>query len=69
MIERLLDGGISHEDEVTEFEVILDDGGGGMLLFEMDCGFNSSGVHIRGKCCQIGLPFLQGDSMLSNEVG
>ena len=62
MIQRLLDGGISDQDEVTEFEVVLDDGGG-MLLFETDCG-----VDIGGKCCQVGPMFLQGNSMLSNEV-
>ena len=35
-----------------------------MLLLEMDCSIN-----IGGKCCQMGLSFLQGDSTLSNEVG
>ena len=39
MIEGLLDSGISDEDEVAKFEVILDNGGG-MLLFEMDRGFD-----------------------------
>ena len=41
MIERLLNGSISDEDEVTEFEVIFDDGGS-MLLFETDHGFDLS---------------------------
>ena len=68
VIVRLLDGGISDEDEVAEFEVILDNGGG-MLLFEMDCGFDSSSVNVRGKCCQMGPLFLQGNSVLSNKVG
>ena len=68
VIVRLLDGGISDEDEVAEFEVILDNGGG-MLLFEMDCGFDLSGVHVGGKCCQVRPTFLQGDITLSNEVG
>ena len=53
-IERLLNGGISDQDKVTEFEVELDYGGG-MLLFEMDCGFDLSGINIRGECCQMGL--------------
>ena len=48
MIERLLDGGISNEDEVTEFEVVLDNGGC-MLLFETDRGLDSCGVHIGGE--------------------
>ena len=61
-IERLLDGSISDEDEV-----ILDDCGG-MLLFEMDFGFDSSGIHIGGECCQVRLMFLQGNSMPSNKV-
>ena len=67
-IERFLDSGISDEDKVAKFEVILDDGGG-MLLFEMDCGFDLSGIDIGGECCQVRPTFLQGDSMLSNEVG
>ena len=66
-IERLLDGGISDEDEVAEFEVILDDGGG-MLLFETDHSFDSSSVHIRGECCQMRPTFLQGNGMPSNKV-
>ena len=66
-IERLLDGGISDQNEVAEFEVTLDDGGG-MLLFETDCGFDPCGVYIRGECCQVRLTFLQGDSMPSDEV-
>ena len=65
-IERLLDSGISDEDEVTEFEVVLDDGGG-MLLFEADHGFDSSGVHIGGECCQVRPTFLEGNSVPSNE--
>ena len=39
-----------------------------MLLFEMDHGFDLSGVHVGGKRCQVRLTFLQGDSMLSNKV-
>ena len=67
-IERLLDGSISDEDQVTEFVVVLDDGGG-MLLFKMDHSFDSSSIHIGGKCCQVRSMFLQGDSALSNKVG
>ena len=52
-IERLLDSGISDEDEVAEFEVVLDDRGG-MLLFETDRGLDSSGVDVGGECCQVG---------------
>ena len=66
VIERLLDSGISDEDEVTEFEVVLDNGGG-MLLFETDRGFDSSGVDVGGECCQVRPMFLQGDSAPSNE--
>ena len=62
MIERLLNGSISDENEVAEFEVILDDGGG-MLLFEM-----GRGVHIRGECCKVRPTFLQGNSAPSNKV-
>ena len=62
-IERFLHSGISDEDEVTEFEVILDDGGG-MLMFKSDRGLDS-----RGECCQVRLTFLKGDSTPSNEVG
>ena len=68
VIERLLDSGVSDEDEVAEFEVVVDDGGG-MLLFKVACDFDSSGIDIRGKCCQVRLTFLKGNSMLSNEVG
>ena len=67
-IERLLDSGISDEYEVTESEVILDDGGG-MLLFKMDHSFDSSSVDVGDKCCQVRLTFLEGDSALSNKVG
>ena len=67
-IERLLDSGISDEDKVAEFEVILDDGGG-MLLFEMDHGFDSRSIDVGGECCQVRLTFLEGDSAPSNEVG
>ena len=67
-IERFLDGGISDEDKVAECEVVLDDGGG-MLLFETDHSFDLSGVHVGGECCQVRPTFLQGDSVLSNEVG
>ena len=66
-IEGLLDSGISHEDEVAECEVVLDDGSG-MLLFETDRGFDSSGVDIGGKCCQVRPTLLEGDSAPSNEV-
>ena len=67
-IEGFLNSSISDEDEVANCEVVLDDGGG-MLLFEMDRGFDLSGVHIGGECCQVRPTFLQGDSTLSNEVG
>ena len=67
-IEGLLDSGISDEDEVAECEVILDDGSG-MLLVETDRGFDSSGVDVRGECCQVRPTFLQGDCAPSNEVG
>ena len=67
-IEGFLDSGISDEDEVADCEVILDDGRG-MLLFETDCGFDVSGIHVRGECCQVRPAFLKGDSMPSNEVG
>ena len=67
-IERFLDSGISDKDEVAGFEVVLDDGGS-MLLFKMDRSFDSSGVDVRGECCQVRLTFLKGDSMPSNEVG
>ena len=40
-----------------------------MLLFEMNCGFDSSGVHIRGEHCQVRSTFLQSDSVPSNKVG
>ena len=66
-IERFLDSGIPDEDEVAELEVVLDNGGG-MLLFEMDRGLNSSGVDVGGECCQVRPTFLQGDSAPSNEV-
>ena len=66
-IERLFDSGISDEDEVAKFEVVLDDHGG-MLLFETDCSLDSSGIDVGGECCQVRLAFLQGDSMLSNQV-
>ena len=67
-IERLLDSGISDEDEVAKSEVILDNGSS-MLLFEMDCSFDLSGIDVRVECCQVRPMFLKGDSMLSNEVG
>ena len=41
-IEWLHDGSISDQDEVTEFEVVLDDGGS-MLMFKMNHGFDLSG--------------------------
>ena len=68
VIKRLLNGSISDEDEVTKFEVVLDDGGS-MLLFETDHGFDLSSVHAQGECCQVRLMFLQGDGMPSNKVG
>ena len=67
-IERLLDSGVSDEDEVAECEVVLDDGGG-MLLFEMDRGFDLSGVDVGGECCQVRPAFLKSDGTLGNEVG
>ena len=51
-IERFLDSSIPDEDEVAEFEVVLDNGGG-MLLFETDHSLNSSGVDVGGECCQV----------------
>ena len=68
VIERLLDSSISDEDKVAEFEVVVDDGGS-MLLFKTDCGFDLSGVHIGGECCQVRLTFLQGNGPPSNKVG
>ena len=67
VIERLLDSSISDEDEVTEFQVVGDDGGS-MLLFKMDCSFDSSGVDVGGECSQVRPTLLEGDSALSNEV-
>ena len=67
-IERLLNSGIYDEDEVTECEVVLDDGGG-MLLFKLHCGLDSSGIDVGGECCQVRPMFLQGDSAPSNQVG
>ena len=67
-IERLLNSGISDEDEVAEIEVVLDDGGS-MLLFKMDHSLDLSGVDIGGECCQVRPMFLQGDSAPSNQVG
>ena len=66
-IQGLLDGGISDEDKVAKLEVVHDDGGG-MLLFKMDGGFDSSSVDVRGECCQVRLVILQGDGALSNKV-
>ena len=37
-----------------------------MLMFEMDHGFDLSGVHIGGECYQVRSMFLQGDSMPSS---
>ena len=65
VIERLLDSGVSDEHEVAELEVVLDDGGG-MLLFEMDCSFDSSGVDIGGECSQVRSTFLKSNSMPSD---
>ena len=67
-IERLLNSGVSDEDEVAECEVVLDDGGS-MLLFETDRGFDSSGIDVGGEYCQVRPTFLQGDSTPSNQVG
>ena len=67
-IERLLNSGISDEDKVAEFEVVVDDGGS-MLLFEMDCGFDPCGVHVGGECCKVRPMFLVGDSAPSKKVG
>ena len=67
-IERLLNSGVSDEDEVTEFEVVLDDRGG-MLLFKTDRSFDTSSVDVGGECCQVRPMFLEGNSMPSNEVG
>ena len=66
-IERLLNGSISDEDKVAKFEVVLGDGGG-MLLFETDRCFDSSGVHVGGECCQVRSTFMQGDGAPSNKV-
>ena len=66
-IEGFLDSGISDEDEVADCEVVLDNGRG-MLLFKTDRGFDASGVHIRGECCQVRPAFLKGNSTLSNQV-
>ena len=66
-IKGLLDSSVSDEDEVAEFEVVLDDGGG-MPLFETDHGFDSSGVDVGGECSQVRPLFLQGDSTPSNQV-
>ena len=63
VIERLLNSGISDEDEVAKFEVVVDNGSS-MLLFETDCGMD-----IGGKCCQVRPPFLKGNSAPSNKVG
>ena len=67
-IGRLLNSGISDEDKVTEFEVILDDRGS-MLLFETDCGFDMSSIYVGGERSQVRPTFLKGNSMPSNEVG
>ena len=68
VIERLLDSSISDQDKVTEFEVILDDGGS-MLLFKMDHCFDPCSIYIRSEHCQVGLMFLQGNSAPRNKVG
>ena len=67
-IERLFDGSIPDQYEVTKFEVVFDDGGG-MLLFETDCSFDLCGIYIRGKHCQVWPTFLQSNSSPSNQVG
>ena len=67
-IKGLLDNGVADEDEVAEFEVVLNNGGG-MLLFKTDHGFDSSGVDIGGECSQVRPTFLKGDSTMSNQVG
>ena len=45
VIERLLDSSIFDEDKVAKFEVVVDNGGG-MLLLETDRGSDLSSVHI-----------------------
>ena len=65
-IERLLDGGMSDQDEVTELEVIFDDGGS-MLLFEKNHGFDLCRVYVGGEHCQVRSTFLLGDSAPSNK--
>ena len=65
---RLLDSGISDEDEVAEFEVVLDNGGG-MILFKMDHSFDLSSIHVGGKCCEVRPTLLEGDSTPSNKIG
>ena len=65
VIERLLDSGVSDEHEVAKLEVVLNDGGG-MLLFETDCGFDSSGVDVGGECSQVRPTFLKSDSTPSD---
>ena len=39
-----------------------------MLLFEMNCSFDSSSIHVGGECYQVRPTFLQGDGVLSNKV-
>ena len=68
VIERLLDSSIFDEDKVAKFEVVVDNGGG-MLLLETDRGSDLSSVHIGGECCQVRPTFLEGDSTPSNKVG
>ena len=67
-IKGLLDSGVSDEDKVAELDVVLNNGGG-MLLLKTDGGFDSCGVDIGGEGCQVRLMFLQGGSTPSNEVG
>ena len=68
VIERLLNGSIPDQDEVTKFEVIFDNGGG-MLLLKVDHSFDPCGLYIGGKHCEVRLTFLQGDSTPSDQVG
>ena len=51
-IERLFNGGISDQDEVTEVEAILDYGGS-MLLFETDHSCDPCSIYVRGEHCQV----------------
>ena len=52
VIERLLDDSIPDQDNVAEFEVLIDDGHC-MLLFEADGGFGACSIYIGGKHHQV----------------